>query len=722
MNKKYAKVQSTRRSLIMSILSLMLCFAMLIGTTYAWFTDSVTSGRNKIIAGNLDIALYHNGTEEINENTDNLFNVDLWEPGVICYENFTVKNIGTLALKYAFSLNIYDKNNLNGHDLSEVIKVAVKDGGFNPTGTTPEAKRAEAQALEGYTSLADFQKQGNLLAKDSEHDSDVYGVVLYWDPTDNDNLYNVNNGQKTSDNGTELFIEFGVNLVATQDTVESDSFDNQYDKFASFHVDFKKMTEKLAENGTEDLTVKKTGIIEEAKVPAKAANKVFDTLAAEAPDGFEGDDTTKELVLTLDVERQEATGTTQKYEIDMTAVMDFIKGNEKKTVTEKVENLEEYVTIVVKVESGLDNVTVEHNGQGMIKMNSPSFVPTEKVNNGYYYYNSADGVLTMKTISFSPFVMVWSNYLTVTPYSSPVKGNMRNTDYAEWFKFEDDKYTSVKVKGGMLYDHPNAETSQIRIANASNGDTLYITFENEIDLLNSTTGEFELSSNKGQKLIANKISSKKYSIKITSLGEDSTVVLGIYNFEGSFAYTIKIDHQENVTITTQPTANKPTVAATGDALQYQWYKAAKRTLVTNATNTINEEIGSTAYTTYSNEYWTVTESLPLVLDMKGLKKGQVICVESNGTASTEAGLYNSEMNQVSQIQDCLITVPADGDYMFVYGESTSSFTCKVTISNGSDQKLAAETGATLVTKEAGTYYCEVSNRTGVAVTNYVEIK
>lgn len=88
-----------------------------------------------------------------------------------------------------------------------------------------------------------------------------------------------------------------------------------------------------------------------AKVPAKAANKVFDNLSARVPDEFKkegggvADDVGQELVLTLDVEKQETTGTTQKYEIDMTAVMDFIKDSEKKTVTEKLENLEEYVTM-----------------------------------------------------------------------------------------------------------------------------------------------------------------------------------------------------------------------------------------------------------------------------------------------------------------------------------------------------------------------------------------
>ena len=47
----------TKRALLASILSVVLCVAMLVGSTFAWFTDSVTSGNNKIVAGNLDVEL-----------------------------------------------------------------------------------------------------------------------------------------------------------------------------------------------------------------------------------------------------------------------------------------------------------------------------------------------------------------------------------------------------------------------------------------------------------------------------------------------------------------------------------------------------------------------------------------------------------------------------------------------------------------------------------------
>ena len=83
----------TRSSLWISATSLLLCIAMLLGTTYAWFTDSVTGGNNIIAAGNLDIELYHadSGTGGADEKVDaatKLFDdvdSDLWEPGAMVW-------------------------------------------------------------------------------------------------------------------------------------------------------------------------------------------------------------------------------------------------------------------------------------------------------------------------------------------------------------------------------------------------------------------------------------------------------------------------------------------------------------------------------------------------------------------------------------------------------------------------------------------------------------
>ena len=47
--------KTTKKALLGSLLALVLCFSMLVGTTFAWFTDSEFINGNKIQAGTLDI-------------------------------------------------------------------------------------------------------------------------------------------------------------------------------------------------------------------------------------------------------------------------------------------------------------------------------------------------------------------------------------------------------------------------------------------------------------------------------------------------------------------------------------------------------------------------------------------------------------------------------------------------------------------------------------------
>lgn len=408
-------MKSTKKSLIASALSLVLCISMLLGTTYAWFTDSVTSGKNKIIAGNLDVELTHTNAKVTNQKVQDatdLFGVALWEPGVIAWENLTVTNVGNLALKYALNLNVFDKNaTTEGHDLTEVIKVAVIDGGFKPTGTTAEAKRAAAQALS-FGTLADFQKTGNLAGGDST--GNTFGVVLYWQPTDNDNLYNLKNGL-TSTDGQPLFVEFGVNLVATQDTVEADSFDDQYDVSAPLAVMSKPMTKKLA--STESLKIvvpeEAESSVKEASVPAAVANAVFDKVFTDSTTSD------KSLTLVLNVEEKSKTDTTFNYEIDMDAVIKEVSGstvikNETKSVNDLGLELTDFVEVQMNIAPGLLNVNVKHNGNDMTKAASKEAIPAENQNAaGYFNYAKASGTTKLWIKSFSPFTVTGEKALYV---------------------------------------------------------------------------------------------------------------------------------------------------------------------------------------------------------------------------------------------------------------------------------------------------------------------
>ena len=234
----------TRNALVTSILSLLLCVSMLVGTTFAWFTDEVTSGRNTIAAGNLDIELLIGGDEnkKVTETTVLFDNEYKWEPGMVVYEDLQIANVGTLALKYQLTLDVINENSLNGHKLSEVVKIAVLNKPVseivNPNMTVAEqraavlaAAKASVATTTGQGILSNFYLRDSLLPGEK---TPVAGVVIFWEPNENevDNLYNANNGQVTSD-GQPLFIEFGVNLQATQLMHENDSFGNNYDEFAS---------------------------------------------------------------------------------------------------------------------------------------------------------------------------------------------------------------------------------------------------------------------------------------------------------------------------------------------------------------------------------------------------------------------------------------------------------------------------------------------------------
>ena len=57
-------MKRTKTKLLSSIAALIVCFAMLIGSTFAWFTDSASTGVNRIQAGNLDIEVSYKNQME----------------------------------------------------------------------------------------------------------------------------------------------------------------------------------------------------------------------------------------------------------------------------------------------------------------------------------------------------------------------------------------------------------------------------------------------------------------------------------------------------------------------------------------------------------------------------------------------------------------------------------------------------------------------------------
>ena len=214
---------TTRNALFTSIMSLLLCVSMMVGTTFAWFTDSVVSGNNVIAAGNLDIDLYNDGNKVTSQT--NLFDGVKWEPGVVDYENFTIKNEGNLALLYNFAMNWGSYNTLEGRSLTEILKVAMVDGHVSGD----RAAAIAAGEAAGWAALDSWSFKGEMTTKDETKD---FALIIYWEPSDNDNNYNVQNGKETSD-GQPLYVNLGINLQATQKMHEEDSFGKDYDSLAN---------------------------------------------------------------------------------------------------------------------------------------------------------------------------------------------------------------------------------------------------------------------------------------------------------------------------------------------------------------------------------------------------------------------------------------------------------------------------------------------------------
>ena len=228
--------KSSKRALFSSVVALLLCFTMLLGTTFAWFTDSAASGSNVITAGNLDIVVEYTLDGETWKNLDgatDLFKKGLWEPGHTEVVALRIKNNGTLALKYAANMNIVSETKGKtavGADiiLSDILTV---DSIIMDTGAIGDVMLEVAFSDEStlqYTNTASF-KNANVLGSDEMllPGASKYLIVKV------DMAETV--GNEANHNGTNVpKINFGINVLATQFTYENDSFGDQYDKDAEY--------------------------------------------------------------------------------------------------------------------------------------------------------------------------------------------------------------------------------------------------------------------------------------------------------------------------------------------------------------------------------------------------------------------------------------------------------------------------------------------------------
>ncbi len=286
-------MKNTKRALIASALSIVVCLSMLVGSTFAWFTDSVSVVGNKIQSGTLDIELWETkyndwmdqpGEEGFVENnitnsTDPIFSSDLWEPGYLAYTNLTVKNVGTLAAKIRATLVPVGEVG----KLAEVIDVYVA--------TVPLADNYDSYTIRqcfagewvtpwggGMNMFDDYVKHVGTLKEVMEKGIDLglyEGKSAVIEAGDE---YQVNVALKMQETAGNEYQnqtagDFDIRIDATQATVENDYFDNQYDKDAVYPVtSAAEAAEAMANAAPGSIVVVDSGVTGEIVVPSTASD------------------------------------------------------------------------------------------------------------------------------------------------------------------------------------------------------------------------------------------------------------------------------------------------------------------------------------------------------------------------------------------------------------------------------------------------------------------
>ena len=205
--------KATKRALLTSVMALVMCVVMLVGTTFAWFTDTASTAVNKIVAGNLDVDIVDENNNSLDGESLSFKDVNgstdiLWEPGATFkLDSFKIVNKGNLAFKYKVVISGVDGSAklLKAIDFSvkigdaEKVALADWDGILLPAGkTVTEGTKEEVKETSLITISGTMKKEAG------------------------------NEYQGLSIDG------IGITVYATQYTHEYDSFNNTYDVDATY--------------------------------------------------------------------------------------------------------------------------------------------------------------------------------------------------------------------------------------------------------------------------------------------------------------------------------------------------------------------------------------------------------------------------------------------------------------------------------------------------------
>lgn len=352
--------KATKRALLTSITALAMCVVMLVGTTFAWFTDTATANVNKIQAGNLDVDIVDASGNSLEGQTlyfrdkNNGTNI-LWEPGATFnLDTFKIVNKGNLAIKYEVAItgavDATPNNGVNDLELLDVITFSASIGG----GTATSGVYGKTIATGALNKNGDFQTI-QLSAKMDENAGNKY--------------------QEMAISG------IAITVKAMQTSYEYDSNGNTYDRDANGNPD--NPTWSISANVT--VPVASSGDTKISNADQTAVATVPETAVK---------DSSGELTLKVAADDSAAANVSINsaqaalgYEVEVVGL------DTTNTAPVKVE---------LKVGAGLTNVVLYHNGNPMTKGTS-----ADSLTDGQYFYNESTGILTFATSTFSPFAVVY---------------------------------------------------------------------------------------------------------------------------------------------------------------------------------------------------------------------------------------------------------------------------------------------------------------------------
>ena len=356
---------NSKKALLSSAFALVLSVAMLIGTTFAWFTDTASTGVNKIQAGNLDIELQmkdNNGKWVNAEGKTLSFLVNgkipaegtqiLWEPGcTYTLPELRIVNNGNLALKYKVVVS-----GIQGSaKLNKVINWTMK--------------LDDADFIMG--------SEHSLAAKNNDTvDFDIFTISGTMDKNAGNEYQN------------ESIDGISINVYATQDTVENDSFGNDYDK----NADGKPQFDTWYDNVATTVTVAATG---DTVVKDK---EIEPTIQATIP---AGSTTVNKLTLIKNKAETPSNITVVTGTKALTAEVKLIDQNGNKVNAKNGK----FFTVSMEIGKSLNVVDLYHNEMALTKVADVNSLTA----NDRYFYDAATGYVTFTTDDFSPFTAIVSD-------------------------------------------------------------------------------------------------------------------------------------------------------------------------------------------------------------------------------------------------------------------------------------------------------------------------